>query len=98
MQAKVQAFLETHGLQLAADIRYIDLASEVGEVGKALLKASGYGTCNPAYASDLTMELGDCLFSLLALCTATGVHADTALEMALAKYRQRYAEKGSIGS
>ena len=43
-------------------------------------------------------ELGDCLFSLLALCCALNVDAQQALERVLEKYEARLRKKGSAGS
>lgn len=97
MQNDVIAFLKAHGLQLEAEKRYIDLVSEIGELGKELLLATSYGTKPPEYRDNLQGELGDCLFSLLALCGALGVDAETALSGALAKYEKRANLRGNIG-
>ena len=42
--------------------------------------------------------MGDCLFSLLALCSATGLDAEKALAAALEKYASRAARTGQVGS
>ena len=42
--------------------------------------------------------MGDCLFSLLALCGELGIDAREALEGALKKYSERFAEKADVGS
>lgn len=98
MQSEVSAFLKTHGLQLEAEKRYIDLVSEIGELGKELLLATNYGTKPPEYSGKMQGELGDCLFSLLSLCDALGVDAETALAGALEKYEKRASLRGNIGS
>ena len=46
----------------------------------------------------LEEEIGDCLFSLLALCSATGLDAEKALAAALEKYASRAARTGQVGS
>lgn len=98
MQAQVRAFVTAHGLRLDAALRYIDLTSEVGELGKALLHSGEYGQ-SPIMADEETLlEIGDCLFSLLALCDALDVDAQAALQAALAKYAGRWAQKGAISS
>lgn len=43
-------------------------------------------------------EMGDCLFSLLSLCCALDIDAETALNIALSKYQLRFEQKGAIGS
>lgn len=98
IQARVRALCQAHGVTLAPQPRYIDLASEVGELGKALLVASDYGEKPVSLSPEVRLELGDCLFSLLALADALQIDAVDALDAALAKYEARAAEKGSIGS
>ena len=46
----------------------------------------------------ITEELGDLLFSLLALANTLNVDLEKALEESLEKYRQRIAKKGHPGS
>lgn len=98
MQKRVQDFVKAHGLSIPAELRYLDLVSEVGELGKAMLLDTDYGKAAPKHAPDMALEAGDCLFSLIALCEALGIDAEAALQAALAKYQRRFAEKGSIGS
>ena len=98
MQKKTDEFIASHGLRCGAMVRYTDLVSEIGELGKEILKGTDYGkhpyTNTPAAAE----EAGDCLFSLLALCTELGLDAEATLDCALEKYRRRFAQKGSIDS
>lgn len=94
----VRAFLARHPLSADAQPRYIDLVSEVGELGKELLKGSGYGQSPVSPTPDTEMELGDCLFSLLALAEALDIDATAALSQALDKYEARFSKKGTIGS
>ena len=98
-QEKVRELIRSCHLETSASVRCLDLVSEVGEVAKELLKASDYGT---QQMFDLTREteeeLGDCLFSLLAMCDSLGIDAHDALEGALEKYRTRWENHGSVGS
>jgi len=98
-QEKVRELIRSCHLETSASVRCLDLVSEVGEVAKELLKASDYGT---QQMFDLTREteeeLGDCLFSLLAMCDSLGIDAYDALEGALEKYRTRWENHGSVGS
>jgi NTP pyrophosphatase (non-canonical NTP hydrolase) len=43
-------------------------------------------------------ELGDALYSLLALAEACDVDAGEALEAALRKYERRFEQRGAAGS
>ena len=48
--------------------------------------------------ADTEQELGDCLFSLIALSGELGIDPASALDSALAKYKRRFDAKGRIGS
>lgn len=76
----------------------MDLVSEVGELGKEIIKGCNYGKQEYTNTPNIESELGDCLFSLLALCHEMGIDADNALNTALTKYKKRFNSKGEIGS
>lgn len=97
-QRKVADFAREHGLTLSAQGRFIDLASEVGELGKELLKATRYETQPFSGCDAIEEEMGDCLFSALCLCNSLGIDARQALERALRKYEERFEQKREIGS
>ena len=96
-QQKVAAFAQAYGLGTDTQARMLDLASEVGELAKEVLKATGYGTRPLAPTVSLEEELGDCVFSLLCVSEALGLDGEKALDQALEKYRARFAEAGDIG-
>ena len=98
MQDLVRDFLQDHTINNDRIVRYVDLVTEVGELGKEMLKGSDYGQRPHTVTSNTQSEIGDCLFSLLALCEAMGIDAEAALQCALAKYEARFVEKGEIGS
>lgn len=98
MQNRVLSFIHQHNLAGDGSIRYIDLVSEVGELGKELLKAGDYATPVCRKNENIVEEIGDCFFSLLALCCALDIDAETALNIALSKYQMRFEQKGTIGS
>ena len=98
MQSAVKAFIDHYDLSCSAQSRYIDLTSEVGELGKELLKASGYGKHALQPTAAAAEEAGDCLFSLLALMNELGIDAQQALQNALFKYERRICKKGTAGS
>ena len=85
MQERVRQFLLRNGIECGAEYRCLDLASEVGEVAKEILRGSSYG--KEPYAP-----------TLLALCCALNVDAQQALERVLEKYEARLRKKGSVGS
>ncbi len=98
LQEIVDNFIATHAMRTTPEARYIDLVSEVGELGKEILKGNAYGKAALTITDAARDELGDCLFSLLALGSALGIDAEAALYAALNKYARRLAEKGGAGS
>ena len=92
MQKTVSDFIQKHNLQTTPEIRYIDLTSEIGELGKEILLSSNYGANKYSKTHETEDEIGDCLFSLLALCCALDIDAETALHKALEKYEKRFAQ------
>ena len=98
MQNLVAEFISKYQLQTDEQTRYIDLVSEIGELGKEILKNTEYGKVKFTKSSRMTDEIGDCLFSLLALCCELNIDAKDALCDALAKYELRFDTKGDISS
>lgn len=97
-QQRAGAFARAHGLNLDPGVRFLDFASEAGELSKELLKATAYGTQAPEKTAETAEELGDCLFSLLCLAEALEVDAGQALDTVLDKYERRFAQTGQTGS
>lgn len=98
LQQQIADFVEGHHLQTSIQTRVLDLVSEVGELTKEVLKGSDYGNTTFHITPEWSMELADALFALVCLANGTGVDLDTALQAALNKYRQRFEEKGDMGS
>lgn len=98
MQTSVEEFMSKHSLRTNEQIRYIDLVSEIGELGKEVIKGSDYGKKEYEHTAYLKDELGDCLFSLIALCCEMNIDAQEALEQAMLKYETRFIQNGNIGS
>ena len=98
MQETVRHFVAAHGLACGAEHRYMDLTSEIGELGKEILKATDFGQKPFTLQDGCREEMGDCLFSLLALCCEMGLDAGKALEAAIEKYRARLARYGRVDS
>lgn len=96
-QQQVAAFLETHELDGDPAFRILDLVSEVGEIAKDANESTEYGA-SPEDLDVKTDELGDALFSLLAVAESLDVDADDALDEALEKYRVRMDESDTPSS
>ena len=98
MQKLVNDFIKKYKLQTDEQIRYIDLVSEVGELGKEIIKGSDYGKKLFVKTNQTQNEIGDCIFSLLALCCSLDINAEEAVKNSLSKYQKRFSEKGNISS
>jgi NTP pyrophosphatase (non-canonical NTP hydrolase) len=98
LQGKVRVFCEERGLNASAEARLLDAVSEMGEVAKAILKSGDYGKKAPSGSSELEEELGDLLFSTMALANKLDIDLESSLERALEKYRIRLEKKGTASS
>lgn len=96
-QDKVAEFIEKHELDGTPEFRILDLVSEVGEVAKDATASADYGV-NPEDLKVKTDEIGDVLFSLLAVADSLGIDAGEALDTAIEKYESRISETGDAGS
>jgi NTP pyrophosphatase (non-canonical NTP hydrolase) len=97
-QRQVADFAQKHRLLHDPATHALDLVSEVGEVAKEILKATNYGQRPLQTNTNLLGEMGDALYSLLALAECCGVDADAALRSALGKYERRLSERAAAGS
>lgn len=87
-QTKVAEFIQHHELHASPVYRLLDLEAEVGELAKEMLESTSYGD-EPAQLHVSVDELGDVLFTLLALASTLEIDADDALEVSLSKYERR---------
>jgi NTP pyrophosphatase (non-canonical NTP hydrolase) len=97
-QGYVAAFAHRHDLLHDPATHALDLVSEVGEVAKEILLATDYGRRAPQARAQLADELGDVLYSLLALAESCDVDVGSALIAALEKYERRLTERGEASS
>ncbi|MBI5148810.1 nucleotide pyrophosphohydrolase [Candidatus Pacearchaeota archaeon] len=97
IQEKIKKFIATNNLKHKPEMHMLDLVSEVGEISKELLKMTDYGNRSIKFNEEISLELGDALFSLIALANSLNVDLETALDMVLKKYEKRLA-KGSASS
>lgn len=96
-QRRVAAFLDEAELHTPPAYRLLDLTAEIGEIAADAAKSSDYGA-DPEALSVNRDELGDALFSLLALAEELDMDAEVALEEALDKYESRIDADGTPGS
>ena len=98
IQEKVNELVKQYNLETSTEVRFIDLVSEVGELGKEILQGNDYGKRDFCNTENLESEIGDVLFSLI--CVANGLNIDlsNALDGVLEKYKDRFSKKGNIGS
>ena len=97
IQEKVQKFCDEHNLNISPQSRLIDTVSELGEVAKELLVGSDYGKKSFQHNEKIELEIGDVVFSIIALSNSLDINIEDALQKVLKKYEQR-AKQGSIGS
>jgi NTP pyrophosphatase (non-canonical NTP hydrolase) len=99
-QQQTAEFAQKRNLTREPGVYALDLLSELGEVAKLILEATGYGKrpFPPQPPTELSGELGDALYSLCQLATAAHVDLDTALAETLAKYETRWQAQGHMGS
>lgn len=98
LQKEIRAFCHETGMEASALHQLLDLSSELGEVAKEFLQITSYGAKPLQKTKALEMELGDVFFSLLYLANSLDVDLQTALQLALTKYKERILQKGSPSS
>lgn len=98
MQGLVSEMVRRYKLETVPELRYVDLTTEVGEMGKELLKGSDYGKKQLEKTENLESEIGDTLFSLTCIANTLDIDLQTALVNVMKKYQKRFNKKGSIGS
>ncbi len=94
----MENFINKYSLKISEKTRYIDLVSEIGELGKEIIKSTDYGNKDFEKTPEQVLEVGDCIFSLLALCYEMDIDAQNALQKVIAKYESRFTQKNNIGS
>ena len=98
MQKLISDFNKKYSVHADIKTRYIDLVSEVGELGKELLQSTCYGKSDFIQINEIADEIGDCLYSLFTLCNELNIDSRESVIRVLAKYELRYQQKGEIGS
>lgn len=98
IQEKVNDMIKKYNLESQIEVKFIDLVSEVGELGKEVLRGNEYGKKDFCITDNLESEVGDVFFSLICVANALDIDLNNALESVLKKYNDRFLKKGNIGS
>lgn len=97
-QQLIEKMVKKYDLETTIESRYIDLVSEVGELGKEILKGTSYGKKEFDKTENFESEIGDALFSLTCIANTLDINIEEALYNSMKKYNQRFKQKGDIGS
>ena len=98
MQQQVEDFIKEYQLSCGEKVRYMDLVSEIGELGKEIIKSTSYGKEKFNLNEAVIEEMGDCIFSMLALCVELEINSNEALKYAIEKYESRFQQTSCISS
>ena len=98
IQEKVNELIKKYNLESSTEIRFIDLVSEIGELGKEILKGNDYGKKNFSNTDNIESEVGDVFFSLICVANDLNIDLTKALDKVLNKYKNRFSNNGHIGS
>jgi len=94
----VNKFTKEKNINAQVEIRIIDIASEVGELSKEVLKGINYGSKKFKVTEEWKSEIGDVLFSLICIANETEIDLQDSLMTVLDKYEKRFNRKGHLGS
>ena len=92
IQDKVKNFIKKYDLESSRETRFIDLVSEVGELGKEILKGNDYGKKEYCNTENLELEIGDVFFSLICVANELNIDLSQALNKVLKKYENRFSK------
>ena len=98
IQEKVDELIKKYNLESSIEIRFIDLISELGELGKEILKGNDYGKKDFCNTENIESEIGDTFFSLICVANSLNIDLQNALDNVLNKYENRFSDNGNIGS
>ena len=73
LQDKVENFCQQHNLSKSVEARFLDVVSELGELAKEILLNSNYGKKTIENSERLEEEIGDTIFSLIALSNSVDI-------------------------
>ncbi|GGL59295.1 MazG nucleotide pyrophosphohydrolase domain-containing protein [Halocalculus aciditolerans] len=95
-QDRVADFFDEHDLEGEPAYQLLDLTSEVGELAKDAVESTDYGASGEVEVK--SDEVGDVLFSLLAVANSLDLDASACLDEAIEKYESRIEATGTASS
>ncbi len=98
IQERINDMIKKYDLEASLEIKFIDLVSEIGELGKEILKGNDYGKKDFRKSDNIESEIGDVFFSLICVANGLNINLEDSLEIVLEKYDKRFLNKGDIGS
>jgi NTP pyrophosphatase (non-canonical NTP hydrolase) len=98
IQEQVRLFCLSHNMLASTESRLLDLASELGEVSKAVLKSTEYGKVPFEGSDNFAEELGDLQFALMQLANTNNIDLEAQLKNVMKKYEKRIKQKGDASS
>lgn len=102
LQKRVRKVVADFGFNWSTYVQYIHLIEEVGELGEALTvhagdRKAGEGTSALADHNDPREEIGDVLFTTIAIANEIGVDVDEVLEEMFLRYEKKLSKLRSVG-
>lgn len=101
MQNKVMKFNQNkncHKKPVPLPSRILNIQSELGELAKAYLENSKYGTQSFELKDDFKEEFGDVLYTILSLANELNISCEQCLDIAIEKYNKRINKGNSMKS
>ena len=83
-------FLSKADATMDPQSRMIDISSEVGELGKEVLKSTKYGRNEFTVSSEFEEEYGDVLYSLLSMGLENNIDIEDIMKKTIKKMNSRF--------
>ena len=98
MIKEIEKFNLENNREMDIHSRFLDIQSELGELGKEILKSTKYGKQNFKLTTEFIEEFGDSCYSLISFGLEAGVDIEKAVLGVIEKYKKRLNEHGNMGS
>lgn len=98
LQNETKQLMQKYNLNAKIENRYISLSSEIGELGKEIVKGNKYGSKEFEKTKNFASEIGDVFFDFILLCNVADINLEDAFNQVLEKYETRFLDHGTIGS
>ena len=89
-QNLVRGYVNKRGIKNNYLSWYIDFINEYGELGRSLLRGTGYFDKDIKVTEEIKEQLGDVFFNLLAFSNELNVDAEECLAAAISKYEKKF--------